>query len=80
MKDEAKKKPLSVKLDSENPVEREVLATAIVRIKTLHALKRSGINERAIVALVHDHCKLGKREIQAVFDALADLRETYCKG
>lgn len=81
MKNETKKNPLSVKQDSEKPVGREVLATAIVRIsEALHELKRSGINERAIVALVHDHSKLGKREVQIVLDSLAELRDHYCSG
>jgi hypothetical protein len=64
--------------DEEAPVEREVLATAIVSISD--AVKRlydGGLNRRAVVALIADDTKLGKGTISAVLDSLLELRKTY---
>lgn len=69
-----------VKQDAEAPVEKEVLAAAIVQIgDSLKRLYDSGLNRRAVVALLADDTKLGKKTIEAVLDSLADLRRTYTK-
>lgn len=65
--------------NEENPVEKEVLAEAIVRMSEgVNALSKSGINKKGIILLVHDHTKLPKREIESVIDSLAELKSLYC--
>jgi hypothetical protein len=59
-------------------VEKEVLATAIVAISdSVQKLRRSGINERAIVALIKDDTGLGKGVIETVLGSLAMLKQRY---
>lgn len=73
------KDSIIVKQDPENPVKHEILAEAIVRISgAMDSLRRSGLNERAIIALVHDKTHITKIDIHTVLDALSDLREDYC--
>ena len=65
--------------NEENPVEKEVLAEAIVRISEgVNALSKSGINKKGIIALVHDRTKQKKGDIGIVIDALAELKSLYC--
>jgi hypothetical protein len=62
------------------PVEKEVLATAIVSISdAVQKLYKSGLNRRAVVALIADDTKLGKGTIETVLASLLDLRKTYTK-
>jgi hypothetical protein len=71
-----------VKQSEENPVIREILAEAIVKIgKAAEQLQRSGINERAIIVLLHDYlnAKVGKNDIKLVLHALPELQRMYCK-
>ncbi len=66
--------------DEEHPVTQEVLATAITQIaESVQKLYRSGLNRRAVIALVADDTKLGKGTIRAVLDSLLDLSKTYTK-
>lgn len=66
--------------DDEKPVPKEVLADAIVRMsEAVTGLRRSGLNERAIIVLVADKTKIGKGIVEDVLDGLASLRETYCR-
>ncbi len=67
--------------DPEQPVEREVLADAIVKLsKAAQALnQRSGLNHRAIVVLLHDHSRVPKRDIEAVLRAMQQLERDYCR-
>lgn len=58
----------------------ETLADAVRRIsKSVDALRRSGLNQRAIVALVHDDTKIYKSTIVQVLDSLAALEKKYCR-
>lgn len=73
---------MSIKVikNAEKPESREVLAESIIRISTsLEALRQSGLNERAIIALVHDECKLSKGDIKTVIESLAKLKGWYCR-
>lgn len=71
---------LKVTQDPSKPVEREILAEAIVRMsKSVQALRASGLNERALVALVHDHCRLPKSDIERVLHALDRLAKDYTR-
>ena len=65
---------------SDPPESQEILAEAIVRIGSgLKALRASGLNEKAIIVLVHDQTKIAKKTIKAVFDALRRLEGWYCR-
>jgi hypothetical protein len=65
----------------EEPVEREVLATAIVRIsESVQRLRKSGLNEKAIVALIKDGSTgLSKGQIKTVLECLDSLARDYCR-
>ncbi len=68
-----------VRADS-NPLTKEVLASSIVSISdSVKRLYDSGLNRRAVVALLADDTKLGKKTIETVLDSLLDLRKTYTK-
>ena len=63
------------------PETTEVLAAAIVRIgEAAEQLRKSGLNERAIVVLLHDGTKVGMSDIRAVLNGLRQLRGWYCRG
>lgn len=65
---------------SEPPESKEILAEAIVRIgSAMEALSRSGLNEDAIVVLVHHSTKISKKQINTVFAALRQLQGWYCR-
>lgn len=56
------------------------LAEAIRQIsKSFEKLSASGLNRKGIIALIHDHTKLGKRTISDVLDSLTELEKKYCK-
>lgn len=66
--------------DPEAPIERTVLAKAIIDISdSMSRLSKSGLNQQAIVALVHDNTGLPKKTIVAVLSSLMVLRSAYCK-
>ncbi len=74
-----KNEKVKVVQDDAAPVEKEVLAQAIVDISAaLKKLRASGLNERAILALVKDDTGISKAEVKRVLDSLAGLRRTYC--
>jgi len=71
---------IKVKQEDEKPVAKEVLAEAIVRIgEAADLLRKSGLNERAIVVLLNDYTKVGKGDIQLVLNGLRQLRAWYCR-
>lgn len=73
-------KLVKVVQNEEKPVEKEVLAIVIVSISdSVTKLYSSGLNRRAVVALIADDTKLGKGTIDAVLNSLLDLRKTYTK-
>lgn len=66
---------------SEPPESTEVLASAIVKIgDACEALRKSGLNEQAIVVLLVHKTKVGVREVRAVLNGLRQLRGWYCRG
>lgn len=46
---------------------------------TLQTVLDSGLNRKAVVALVHDSTGIGKRDIESVLDCLENIRDQYCK-
>lgn len=71
---------IKVVQDKDKPVAKETLAEAIVRIgEAADALKRSGLNEDAIVTLLHAKCGVGKPAIRDVLYGMRQLRAWYCR-
>lgn len=72
---------MSVKIAKSTPPEsKEILAEAITRISESFAkLSASGLNQNAIIVLLHDHTKISKRDIKLVLDSLTRLRGWYCR-
>jgi len=67
---------------SDPPESTELLASSIVKISTAmdKLLKEpGGLNNEAIVLLLHDCTKVGKPDIRAVLKALPQLRGYYCR-
>lgn len=65
---------------SDPPESTEILAEAIVRLGgALDKLNESGMNRRAIILLLHDATRVGKRDIEAILDAIPRLRGWYCR-
>ena len=72
---------IQVVKNAENPESTPVLAEAIIRIGDASAaLLKSGLNQRAIVALLYDTTKIPKKDIIAILDGLRQLRHWYCKA
>lgn len=72
--------PVTVKNDGDKPVSKEILAEAIVRIsESLLKLRKSGLNDKAIIALVKDDTGISKAQIQVTLDSLAHLSKSYCR-
>ncbi len=76
--------------NEEKPEPTPILAEAIIKISNaLTDLSKNGLNERAIIVLVHDSCeavgskydkkKPTRNEIQAVFKAMKQLKSWYVK-
>lgn len=61
-------------------VPKETLERAIVKIsESVQALRKSGLNERAIVTLLADSTKVSKRTIETVLEGLDGLRARYLR-
>lgn len=61
-----------------NEAEHANLAQVIDGIgKSLTKLLTSGLNRRAVVALVHDDTHIPKREIESVLRSVEELRRNY---
>lgn len=76
----ARDKSVLVKNDSDKPVPKEILADAIVRVSdSLTKLRKSGLNEKAIIALVKDDTGESKETIKRVLFSLDYLKKTYCR-
>lgn len=70
-----------MKVKKSNPPEsKEVLASAIVKMgESLDALRQSGLNEDAIIILLHHKTKVGMRDIKIIFNGLRRLKGWYCR-
>jgi|GEM_PF-3150370 len=73
--------PLKViQKDGEKPIEKEILADAIVNVSAaMRKLSASGLNRNAIVTLVKDATGITKKDIEQILQALVDLKRMYCK-
>ncbi len=73
------KKQVQIVQDPEAPVEKTVLAKAILDINVAAtALKKSGLNRRAIVVLVSHSSKQPQYVVSNVLDGLEQLKRDYC--
>lgn len=73
---------MSIKIikNIEKPEPTEILAEAVIRIgENMEKLQKSGLNRRAIVALLRDATGLGKGDIELVIDSLAKMKGWYCR-
>jgi ribosome biogenesis GTPase A len=73
-------KNIKIVKNAEKPETTEILAEAVIRIsENLERLQRSGLNQRAIEALVFDYTKVPKRDIKLILQSLAKMRGWYCR-
>lgn len=64
--------------DPENEVPKDVLATEICKLSdSINKLILSGLNERAVIVLLQDATGIPKKKIQAVIQAIGQLRVDY---
>lgn len=64
--------------DEANPVEKSVLAKAIIDISmAAKKLTSAGINRKGIVVLLSHSTKLPQTIVKAVLDGMEELQETY---
>jgi hypothetical protein len=64
--------------DHDTPIHKDVLAMAIIDLSdAMTRLSKSGLNRKAIITLLHDSTKQGKREIEYVLNAIEQLVEDY---
>lgn len=71
---------VKVNKNPEKPETTEILAEAIVRISEgFEKLQDSGLNEEAIIVLLHDRSKISKRDITVVLQNLRTLKGYYCR-
>lgn len=72
--------PVKIIQDANMPVEREVLAQAIVNISASFVkLAQSGLNRRGIIALLADDTKYGKGVIDDILKSLDSLAKNYTR-
>lgn len=66
--------------DPSKPVPKDVLASEIREIASaMTKLLASGLNRKAIVALVKDSTGYTKGNIETILDSLSDLERHYCR-
>lgn len=69
-----------VRQDPEKPVERNILAQAIVDIsRAAKRLADGGLNRDAVIVLLHDRSGIGKRDIGLVLAHLTQLEKEFCR-
>lgn len=74
----ANKSKLIVEQDEAAPVEKKVLAKAIVDIsESMRRLERSGLNRKAVVILVAKSANCPQYVVENVLDALRQLQQDY---
>lgn len=67
-----------VKMLKEDEHDDVILAADIMLISaSLNKLFKSGLNEKAVVALLHDDTKVPKTQIKKIMLSLTDLAKTY---
>lgn len=74
-----KKVPL-VTQDATAPVEKAILAQAIVDMsKAAQRLSASGLNKKSVAVLIHYHSKVPLRDVEIVLDNLRWLEQNCTK-
>jgi len=64
---------------SDPPESKQVLAKAIVDIgRAAKRLHLSGLNQKGVIALLHDGTKVPKGTIKTVLDGMRQLENWYC--
>lgn len=59
----------------------ESLSKAIIRLSdTSNAILNSGLNEKALIALLHDDTDISKKTISKVLMSMRELRANYTHG
>lgn len=65
---------------SDPPETREILAEAIVRLgEAVKKLNDNGLNQRAIILLLHDATHVGKTDIKEILGAIPRLKAWHCR-
>lgn len=58
----------------------EALGDSIKKISdAIVKLKKTGINRKCVIDLMHLQTKLPRKTITTVFDSLEDLKKVYCE-
>lgn len=74
-----KAQKINIEQDPAAPVEKTVLAKAIVGISSaVSALQKSGLNRKAIVILASHSAKQPQYVVHDVINALDQLKKDYC--
>lgn len=69
-----------VSTDPQTPEQEQTLAEAITSISdSLKKLASHRINEKAVLALIHDDTGIAKRTIKDVLTSLQSLRKKYTR-
>ena len=69
---------VEIQQDTSNPVPPIILAEALISISaSFRKLTKSGLNRRAIIALLHDDTGLRKKDLVLVLDSLDDLAKNF---
>lgn len=64
--------------DEDAPVPKDVLAQSIINISlAFNKLLASGLNEKAVIALIKDDTSLPKKTVATVLHSLMRLRDDY---
>ena len=75
------KQQIKIIKNMEKPEPVEILAEAVIRIgENMEKLQKSGLNQRAIVALLYDYTKVPKRDIELILSSLAKMKSWYCRS
>ena len=75
---ELKHSHVSVENDTEDPL--HVIVSSLHRISDgFDHINESGLSRRAVVLLLHDATRVGKKDIEAILDAAPLLVERYCE-
>jgi hypothetical protein len=70
---------VAVKQDPNDVVVADVLATAIRDIsQTVRRWNSAGMKKRALICLLNDLSKVGKRDIEFVLNSMDSLEQEYC--
>lgn len=73
------KQKVKVVQKEDEVVERSVLAQAIVDIsEAANKLRLSGLNRRAIVLLLSESSRVGRKDVEAVLTAIEYLKKDFC--